>query len=258
MKKIVFGLAVAAGLGLNSCEPWEDESYHPGGNNGNGMLLKEVKTVSAGVEGLATYTYDAENRFKEGFSYANILDMETYSHITQSYSGDSNTHTVAKTYMSGTLFTTSTIDTELNGNLITMNMEMEFGGETITSVSEITFSQPCGVQQNHTTTNMPEFPDPIESVSTYQYTDSNCSFKEFVDGELSSTVTMDDKFSPFTTPESIAMGVVQHNAVKIENADGTIETITYTYNEQNYPIQAVHTFNEGSGQADYTETFVYY
>jgi hypothetical protein len=258
-KSLLLSLSfLATCFALNSCDPWEDDSYHEGGPGGSGNLLKEVHTTTNGAEGLATYTYDENGRLTGGYSYASILDMETYNQITQSYPSETTIHTVSQSYMSGTLISTSTIDSELNGDVINITMEMEAGEETMTSTSEITFSTPCGAQQNTTVVNMPGFPDPIESVSTYEYTDGNCSYIESVNGDVSQTVTMDDKFSPFTTPESIAMGITPHNPVKIENADGTIETITYTYNEDNYPVTATHTFNEESGQADYTEEFIYY
>jgi len=259
-KTFILGLSILFGcFALNSCDPWEDDSYHEGGS-GNGTLLKEVHTAYPdSSEGLATYMYDAEGRLTEGYAYANILDMETYSHTVQTYSGDTNIHTVSQSYMAGSVFSTTTIDSQLNGNTINMTMEMVAGEQTISSTSEITFSLPCGVDENHTTVVMPGFPDPIESISTYEFTDANCSYKEYVNGDLSSTVTMDDKFSPYTTPQSIAMGTAPHNPVKIEDAvDGTIETIVYTYNENDYPTQAVHTFNEESGQTGYTETFTYY
>ena len=246
-------------LALNSCDPWEDDSYHEGGGS-NGTLLKEVHTTSAGVEGLATYTYDANGRMIGVIAYADILDMESYSQTIQTYTGDTNVHSVTKSYLAGVLTTTTTVNSQVNGNLVNMTMSMDDGsGQTIDSTMEITFELPCGVQQNAMSTTMPGFPDPIESLTTYEYTDVNCSSKEYVNGDLSTTTTMDGKISPFSTPESIAMGVTSHNPVKIENAaDGSVETITYTYNEQDYPIKAVHTFSQGSGQADYTEEFTYY
>lgn len=245
---------------FTSCEAWEDESYHAGGDNngGGGMLLKEVKTISDGVEGKVTYTYDSSNRMKEVYSYANVLDTETYSHTLITFSNQTNAVSVTKVYMMGQLFSTVTSSNQLVGNnTMNVDIQMDMGGLIIQMNNVMTFSAPCGTSQNVITTTMPGMP-PFESTSTYQYTDANCSFKEFTDGVLSSTVTNDDKYSPFTTPESHAMGVVPHNPLRTEDSEGAIRTSTYTYNEQNYPTKAVHTFSGTSTEPNYTEEFTYY
>ena len=257
-KSLLLSLSfLATCFALNSCDPWEDDSYHEGGPGGTGNLLKEVHTTTDGVEGLATYTYDENGRMTGVSAYSNILDMESYTQIVQTYPNESTIHTVAETFAMGTVFSTTTIHTTVSGNTITMDSESEMMDQVITQNSVMTFSAPCGVQENNMTITMPEM-DPVEAVITYNYTDGNCSYIESTNGDVTTTVTMDDKFSPFTTPESIAMGVTPHNPVKVESADGTIETITYTYNEDNYPVTAVHTFNEESGQSGYTEEFIYY
>jgi len=248
---------------LNSCDPWEDDSYHEGGPTGGGMLLKEVHTTYPdGSEGLATYTYDDQNRVKEVYAYANILDTETYSQTVNTYTSNTNITSVTNSYTAGVVQMTNTMTTQVSGNTATVNMvtEYEVGGETIqiNTNSQLTFSAPCGTSENIMTIEMPEMPSQQTTI-TYEYTDANCSHKEFQDEQLTSTVTNDDKYSPYTTPDAFAMGIVGHNPVKIEDAmEGTVETIVYTYNENNYPTQAVHTFNEESGQTGYTETFVYY
>ena len=258
MKKIVLGLTVLAGLVLNSCEPWEDESYHPGGMTGDGMLLKEVKTTSNGAEGLTTYTYDNENRVKEIYHYSDILDMETYAHTVNTYSGDTGYTSVTNTLQGGIIETTTTVTAQLNGNLLNLEMEMETGGEVMmTMTNEMTFTAPCGVTQNLVNLIAEGMP-PMEILITYQYTDENCSYKEFQNGDLTNTVTNDDKFSPYTTPEAMAMGIVQHNYIKMEGADGTIENVAYTYNENGYPTKAIHTFSGTSEETNFTEEFFYY
>lgn len=244
---------------FTSCEPWEDESYHPGGNNnGGGLLLKEVKTTTNGLEGKATYTYDTNNRVKEVFAYADILDMQTYSHTVNTYSGEANVVSVTTMYVAGVAQIVTTVTGQINGNIFNMEITMAMGGEVMTTMTnEITFSAPCGITQNSVNTVMMGMP-PIETLITYQYTDANCSFKEFQDGVLTTTVTNDDKFSPYTTPENYSMGIIAHNAVKYESTDGSIQNVAYTYNEDNYPIKAVHTFSGTSTEQNYTEEFTYY
>src|SRR5690606_28771032 len=187
---------------------------------------------------------------------------ESYSHTVNTYTSSTNITTVSKIYAAGVVQSTTTMTTQMSGNNvhISSETEYEFAGEIIliNSDNDMTFSAPCGVSENIVTLEMPEMPVQ-EHTLTYEYTDENCSSKEFQDGELTVTTTMDANFSPYTTTESIAMGIIPHKPLKIESAlDGTIETITYTYNEEGYPTKAVHTFNEGSGQADYTEEFTYY
>lgn len=262
-KSLILSLSLLIScLAFNSCDPWEDDSYHEGGPGGGGMLLKEVHTTYPdGSEGLATYTYDNQSRMKEVYVYANILDMETYSHTVNTYASNTNYTSVSNTYTGGVVQMTNTINALISGNTanITIQTEYEVDGETISinATNQLTFSAPCGTSENVMTIEMPEMPTQQTTI-TYEYTDANCSHKEFQDGELTSTVTNDDKYSPYNTPEAYAMGIVGHNYIKAESTDGTVETVTYTYNENDYPTQAVHSFSEGSGQTGYTETFTYY
>lgn len=259
MKKILMlGCLLLSTSFFLSCEAWEDESYHPGGNTGDGMLLKEVKTTTNGGEAQTTYTYDAENRVKEIYHYSNILDMESYAHTVNTYSGDTNYTSVTNTHQGGVIESTTTVTAQINGNLLNLEMEMEVGGEVMmTMTNEMTFTAPCGVTENLMNLIAEGMP-PMEVLITYQYTDANCSYKEFQNGDLTNTVTNDDKFSPYTTPEAMAMGIVQHNYIKMEGADGTIENVTYTYNENGYPTKAVHTFSGTSEETNFTEEFFYY
>lgn len=245
---------------FTSCEAWEDESYHPGGDNnggGGGMLLKEVKTTSSGLEGKATYLYDSSNRVKEVTSYANILDTETYTKTIVTYSSNTNATSVTNMYMGGIVQSTITTTTQVTGSIVNVNTVTEMMGMEVSMSSAMTFSAPCGVSENVINTVMMGMP-PIETTITYQYTDANCSYKEFQDGQLASTVTMDDKYSPYTTEQNYAMNIVARNATKYEGADGTIQNVAYTYNENNYPTKAVHTFSGTSTEQNYTEEFTYY
>jgi hypothetical protein len=262
MKKTLFlGFALLTGsLFLHSCDPWEDDSYHEGGNNNGGagtLLLKEVKTTTANAEGLTTYIYDANNRVKEVKNITDILDMQSYSLTTTTYTGNNISNSVTKQYMGGNLTMTTNMVTTVNGNNSATVIEMIVDGEvTMTINYDANFSLPCGMVTSNVSMTGMGLP-PTNYVLSHQYTDANCSYKEFIDGTLSTTVTMDDKFSPYTNPESYSTGVYPHNATRIEDADGTIETITYTYNAENYPTKAVHTFTNSESQ-NYTEEFFYY
>lgn len=261
MKNKVFYLLLSGLclLSLSSCDPWEDDNNNDGGGDNPptaGNLLKEIHTVSNGVEGKATYTYDSENRVKTVTSYDDISNNQSYSLTTNNYNGNT-IETITETYIDGALYSTATGTSTTNGNTINVEMETVSNGEVmLTLESEILFELPCGVQQNSITTEL--FGSPITFVMTYDYTDANCSYKEYTEGQLTQTVTNDDKNNPQTTPESIAMGVVMHNPILVVTPDGTTETITYTYNEDDYPTEAIHTYNQGSGQQDYTQTFTYY
>jgi hypothetical protein len=262
MKKTLFlGFALLTGsLFLHSCDPWEDDSYHEGGNNNGGagtLLLKEVKITTGNVEGLTTYTYDSNNRVKEVKNITDILDMQSYSLSTTTYTGNNVTNTVTQQYMGGTLMMTSNMVTTVNGNNAVTTIETIVDGQVMMNMSyDMNFSLPCGMVTSNVSMTGPEFP-PMNYVISHQYTDANCSYKEFIDGTLSTTVTMDDKYSPYTNPESYSTGVYPHNATRIEEADGSVETITYTYNAENYPTKAVHTFTNSESQ-NYTEEFFYY
>lgn len=239
---------------LNSCDPWEDDSYHEGGVNTPTMLLKEIKTTSEiGVEGLTTYTYDSNSRLSEANSYSDITNMQTYTKVTYQYVSGTQTIVEGKYYQDGTITGTMTTTINVDGNTANVEIENSMTGNITT---QMTFSEPCGVDEAIMTLEF--MGDEIENVNTYEYFDSNCSYRQLVDGNLDVTVYKDDKNFPLIDPQANIMGISTHNDIKIENVNGIVETITYTYNELDYPIQAVHTFSEGSGQVGYTEEFIYY
>lgn len=257
--KIALGLTVVfSAFVFQSCDPWEDESYHPTGGGTDGpevvMLLKEVKTVFNGAESLSTYTYDGQNRLSKILSYMDIQTMNTYTETVYQYPSNDHTIIVAKSHMNGELVSTSQVDMKILTST-TAQMTMT-GGEFGDIITDITFSSPCGISKM--ITNMEFMGTPITSTTIHTYNDANCSYTEKVDGEWTQTVFNDDKYSPYSDPQAIAMGIVSHNPIKVEEADGTIEIIAYQYNENGYPTSAAHTFNQGGEQANYTETFTYY
>lgn len=262
MKKIIVGLLLIFPLFiLNSCNDWEDESYHPGGSDGPEviMLLKEsTQNYANGITGKYQYTYDSENRLSKILIHMDTSITDSYSEATYSYSGNTHVDLVVTTYMFGMEVSKANFSSDISGNTQTTNIEHFQDGESIgTMISVATFSAPCGITENTVTTNFPGFP-PMQSTATYEYTDSNCSYKEMVDGTLATIVTNDDKFSPIITGvEDFIPGYVRHNPIKIENqAENIVETITYTYNENDYPETASHTFSDEG--MNYTETFTYY
>ena len=236
---------------LNSCDPWEDDSYHEGGN-GNGMLLKEVHTVNEEYEGLTTYAYNSEGRVTEIKVVGNILDQQTYTLATYQYPTENKLITNVKVYMMGTLFLDTTTTLEITSDTAaTMVMEDSMFG---TVTSEIIYSAPCGISSSVNNSDIGG-----TSTTTYTYFDSNCSYREYIDDNLEETVYRDGKNAPYFDPAALTMGLNNPgNITKTESSDGTIHNITYQYNELDYPISASHTYTGGSGEADYTETFVYY
>lgn len=262
-KRFFLGLALlTGGLLLNSCDPWEDESYHPGDNNGGGgqgegLLLKEIKRTGGGIESVTTFTYDSNNRIQSLHAVMTTMGEEQITEGTYTYSGQYNSTVVLNQLVGNQIVSTTTIHTTVNGNTVNKVTEIESQGQTIsTSTHQISFSAPCGIQSN-TVSETTQGNPPTNYVLTYEYLDSNCSVKEFRDGVLTVTITKDDKLNPLTTPENYAMGINLHNATKYEYADGTVENITYTYNSSNYPTKAVHSFPDAP-QNNYTEEFTYY
>lgn len=243
---------------LNSCDPWEDENNNPGdggGPDGPGvvMLIKKSTIVSSnGVTGENTYTYDGQNRLSVIKSIQNIDDATTYSQSNYQYPSEGVVQLTAKSFVSGQQIASNTTTLQiLSATSATMTMVDDVIGEL--SV-EITYSAPCGVTKSVTTWG--EF----TQTATQEYFDEKCSFKQFLEGELQSTTFNDNKNYPIFDPLSVAMGLVNHNPIKVEEADGTNEVITYQYNDADYPTQAVHTFSQEDPDQDilnYTETFEY-
>lgn len=260
MKKI-FGVFMAIAIGsfsLNSCDPWEDENNNPsdgGGPDGPGMvmLLKKSTMVSSnGVTSEYTYTYDGQNRLSNIKNIMNIQDATTYSEAVYQYPSDGVVKLTAKSYSAGQLQSTSTTTLQIiSSTSATMTIVSDIVGDIS---SEITYSAPCGI------TKMITNWDGFNQTSTKEYFDEKCSFKEFIDGELKSTTFNDNKNYPIFDPLTVAMGITNHNPIKIEETDGTSEVISYLYNDANYPTKATHTFsNEDPDQGimNYTETFEY-
>lgn len=268
MKKILItGIAIMiAGFSLNSCNDWEDEN---GPSDGGGivegpdvlMLLKEAKTNFAnGTEGLSVYTYDTNNRVSKVIHHNDIEEQDSYSEVNYTYSGQNNVTSVAKTYGMGELIATTTITMTVNGDQATMVTVIDAEGtDPITTNYDITFSTPCGVDEILSSFEIPGFPE-ISTTTTFTYTDGNCSFEQYDDGELSQTVTNDNKFSPLMDEISYSMGIIKRNPLKIiDHFENITENVVYTYNENDYPVTASHTFTGTPGaEIDYTETFVYY
>lgn len=256
--KIALGLTVVfSAFVFQSCDPWEDESYHPTGGGSDGpeveMLLKEVKTQTGSFEGLSTYTYDGQNRLTKIISHSDITDQGSYAEITYQYPTEGKVKFVSKGYLGGELITTTSAEFEIETQT-TAKLSIQDGiiGEM---TSQITYSAPCGISNMVTTLNIEGSPT---STTSYTFNDANCSYTENIDGEWSETVFRDDKFSPYMDPMAILMGVISHNTLKVEESDGAVETISYLYNENGFPTSATHTFNEISGEDNYTKTFVYY
>lgn len=245
-------------IGFQSCDPWEDESYHPGGPGGNGntpaLLLKEIKTTHlSGMNSLSTYSYDSESRISMVKSFPDVADTESYSLLTYQYPSDSQVIINAKTYQLGDLFATMNTTININGNTVQMEIENNLTGNISTT---LTLESPCGVQK--AIMSMEILGQPVESINTYEYFDANCSYKHKIDGNLNETIYKDDKNFPLVDPQTNFMGIEAHNDIKIENANGEIETITYTYNDLDFPTKAIHSFSGASSQEGFTEEFIYF
>lgn len=259
--KLIFAFTIiVSSLGLNSCEAWEDESYHPGGENNPetpALLLKEVKTTTedSNVEGVIKYNYDSQSRLTEILVYGDLMQMETYNQTTFQYPSPTKNIMISKTFVGNSLMLTitSTVDV-VNATTANVTIQNELTGD-ISSV--VTLATPCGTVS---ATNTMEFMgQEFTSVTTYEYTDANCSYKEYIDGVLEETVTKDNKFSPYVDPQAYTLGMTgQHNITKVVNHfEESTHNIVYTYNELNFPTKAVHTF-EGTDNVNYTEEFIYY
>lgn len=252
-KRILWTMVVLfSGFLLNSCDPWEDENGDGPDVPDAGLLLQKTTIVSSnGITGETIYTYDSQNRISTIKTINNVQDVTTYSEVTYQYLSSSNITLTTKSYQNGQLISTTTSNLNvLSSSTATLTMSSELGEISIA----ITYSTPCGITEAITTFGN------FTQTSTYEYFDNKCSYKEFIDGELQSTTFNDDKFNPIHDPIAIAMGLVSHNIIKVEEVDGINEVISYQYNSDDYPTEAVHTFsNEDPDQGilNYTETFEY-
>lgn len=254
---------VVSAFSFQSCDPWEDESYHGPNGDGGGpqtvMYVKEIKKIMPSpnggmVEGVEEYTYDGQNRLSKVVGHLDIVEVNSYTEAVYQYPSADVTKVITKSYLNSELQATNTITTT---TLSSTTGHVLVESDAMDDINmDLTFALPCGITKNVMT--MIYGGQPITSTTTYEYTDGNCSYTEKVDGEWTETVFRDNKFSPHADPLAIAMGIVLHNNTKVEESDGTIETISYQYNENDYPTNASHTFNVGEGQANYTETFTYY
>lgn len=259
MKKFSVLALLTMGMVFTSCDPWEDENNfnEPSGPVGPDqiMLLKEVKRVSEMSEGKQTYTYDSSGRLIKSIGYTNIADITSYSEANYTYT-QNGVNLVVKTYMNNVPMQTMTTSMVVNGNQATLELISQMGGMDMSMSSIINFSAPCGENSIVTTSSIPDLP-PMETTSTYDYFDNNCSYKLTEDGVLSETVYNDDKFSPYADVNSIAFNIIRHNPVKIINhVEDITENISYEYNSNGYPTKATHTFS--NNEIDYIEYFTYY
>lgn len=244
-------------LSLNSCDPWEDEFGGDGGNTPEepevSMLLKEINKMTGTVEGKATYTFDGQQRLTKVVEYDDIADQTTYIETSYQYPGEGKINLSEKAYEGGDLVYTTTAEFEiLNSTSIHAVIQNDFIGEMI---SDITYSTPCGISKIVNTIMVEG--EPVTTTQTFEHFDQQCSSMEYLDGDWDETVFNDDKFSPKADPLKKAMGVIERNPIKIEAPGNEVETITYQYNENGYPISASHVFSPESGEDDYTESFVY-
>lgn len=255
MKRTI-GLILSLGFcvfSLNSCDPWEDENNNGGSDEPTSNLLKEVKKMTGSIEGKELYTYDTQNKLIKSMVYTDITDQTSYVETSYQYPGEGKVNATEKTYQTGSLVMTKSV----NFSILTSTTAQSVNYTDLTGEgnSEITYSTPCGISKIVTTFVVDG--ETQTTVQTFEYIDSNCSSKEFLDGELYQTTTNDNKFSPRVDPFAIVMGVTKKIPIKILLDDGTLETINYQYNENNYPISANHSFNPESGEENFSETFIY-
>lgn len=251
-------------FGLTSCDDWEDDSWHPGNGSGGGgepgdgevMLLKEQNISMDGLLTNYAYTYNADDRIAEIV----ITQNGTLSSNTvYTYTGSNQIKAVAKGYMNGEVVMTATAVAIIEGNHQYVTTTTEYPGmPPIVMENDVTFEAPCGALENIITINMDG--TPMVTTLTYEYTDPNCSYKEFSDGAHVTTVTNDAMNAPVLDPLVTQLGVVRHNPLKIQDlSESSIETIQYTYNENGYPTFAEHvTVQTGVPDQEWTEEFIYY
>lgn len=259
---VVFALILA---GLTSCDDWEDDSWHPGNETGGGgeepgegemMLLKEQNISQGGMLTSYAYSYNSNNRLKELTVTQNgvLLSNSLYT-----YPGSNEVHVEGKSYQGGEVIATISLNAVLDGNHQYTTTIVNYPGlPQMLMESDITFEAPCGTQQNTVTTTIDG--ETLGYVLTYEYTDVNCSYKEFSDGELISEVTNDGMKAAVMDPLVVQLGMVQHNLLKIvDHEENTTETIQYIYNEEGYPVSAEHLLVQTGGTDEtWTEEFIYY
>lgn len=260
---LVFGLLLT---GLTSCDDWEDDSWHPGMENGGGngeepgdgesMRLKEHKINRGGVLTSYAFSYNSNNRLQELTATQNgeLINATLYT-----YPGSNEVHAEAKTYQGGQVIATLSSNAVIDGNHQYTTTIVNYPGlPQMLMESDLIFEAPCGAQQNTVSTTIND--ETSTFVTTYEYTDNNCSFKEYSDGELTSTITNDGMKAAVLDPLIIQLGVVQHNPLKIVDHDeNSTETIQYIYNEEGYPVSAEHTLVQTGGVDEtWTEEFIYY
>lgn len=262
---VVFAFILA---GLASCNDWEDDSWHPGTETGGGggegegpgeggtMRLKEQNIIKD--EGLMTYaySYNSDNRLKEMTVTQN---GELLSNSLYTYIGSNEIHVEGKSYQGGQVIATVSLNAVLDGNHQYTTTIVNYSGlPQMHMESDITFEAPCGTQQNVVSTTVDGMTS--DYVLTYEYTDTNCSYKEYSDGSLISELTNDGMKAALSDPLVIQLGIVQHNPLKvIDYENNTTETIEYSYNEEGYPVSAEHVLLQtGAPDETWTEEFIYY
>lgn len=256
MKKFTYILSsLAIALTFNSCEAWEDESYHPGENSGSIMLLKELKTeYESGVISVSQYTYDSSDRLAKIVILNDNTVTDTYTEAIYTYPNALTTKVATKTYTNSELTYDMVTEVTVDGNSYTMVSTQN--GDPLMNLSGNTMT-PCGVQSLEGT-----FGEDMSYSESYQYIDGNCSYKHTVNGTLSTTVMKDNKRNPQYDQALLSSeGYVSHNILsEHDHAENTITEYAYTYNENNYPEKAVVTIKDESGQIvmTYTQTFIYY
>lgn len=248
---------------LNSCNDWEDENlFGPGPNPGPDvvMLLKErVITPSNGIETVTNYTYDNNGRVKTAKSLAN---EELVADVVYNYPTPNELNAVMKQFLAGEVVSTTYISQVVEGNQVSTVFTYEYENENMPDGSQtmnMTFSAPCGIDTNVMSTEM--MGQSFDSTSVFEYTDNNCSYKMTTDGVLAETATKDDKYAPFSDPLVRQLGITEHNIVtSVDHMQGTTENISYTYNENGYPVTANHTYSgtEGAEGMNFSETFTYF
>lgn len=256
MKKFTYILSsLAIALTFNSCEAWEDESYHPGENSGPTMLLKELRTeYTNGITSVSQYTYDSSDRLAKILIYSDLSSTDNYTEATYTYPNALTIKVETKTYINSELTYDMVAESTIDGNSYTMVSTQN--GDPLMNVSGNTMT-PCGLQSLEGT-----FGEDMSYSESYQYIDDNCSFKHTVNGTLSTTVMKDNKRNPqYDQALLSSSGYVSHNIVsEHDHVENTITEYAYTYNENNYPEKAVVTIKDESGQIvmTYTQTFIYY
>lgn len=257
-KNLVLGLAVIFScFSVISCDPWEDENDGGGGGGpdepGVSMLLKEIKLMTGDTEGKVTYSFDGQQRLTKTVEYEDITDQTSYVESIYSYPSEGKINYTEKVYAAGELLYTNSVGFEiLSSSQIHALIQSDIFGEIN---SDMTYSAPCGISKIVNT--MIVEGETQTTTQTFEFFDQKCSSMEYLDGDWDETIFNDDKFSPKGDPIKKAIGVTERNPIKIEAPDNDIETITYQYNENGYPISAMHTFSPESGEDNYTETFIY-